>query len=191
MTAEFYRKQLAVLIRQTCVRNGEFVLKSGAKSSYYLDLKHLGTTGHGLWLAGKVILDHIDYLAERAESVPKVQAIGGPTVGATPFVSAALVQAAQRGLDLRGFMYRADKKDHGTRKNLDGSLRTGDRVVVVEDVITTGRTLLEACAAVTAAGAAVAMAMCLVQRKPPLAELRDAYTYHAVLTAQELGLSEE
>jgi orotate phosphoribosyltransferase len=161
-------------------KTGDFTLASGRKSKYYINGKLTTLDGRGAYLVART------FLAMLADDVP--EAVGGLTLGADPIVGAMLSLAGLEDLNLRGFIVRKQSKDHGTRSLVEGSLRTGDRVVIVEDVVTTGGSSLQAIAAVKEAGCEVRKVLAIVDReeggRENLAEAGCAL--EAIFTASEL-----
>lgn len=152
------RIELRRLVAERAVRRGDFVLSSGRRSSYYVDGKQVTLEGRGLYLAARLIL-------ARAQQLGAV-AVGGLTVGADPIAAAVAALSGAEGVPLRAFLVRKQVKDHGTAQRIEGPpLTPGDRVVVVDDVVTTGASLLIAAEAVRATGAEVVEAVCVVDRE--------------------------
>ena len=138
MSCEEDRSRLAQLIKDRALRFGEFTLASGQKSSYYIDGKQVSLDGEGLYLLAGQILDCLP---------PQVEAVGGMAIGADPIAGAAVALARTRGRDLDAFIVRKQPKERGTRQQVEGPLPSGTRVAVLEDVITTGGSTLQAIAA--------------------------------------------
>jgi len=124
------RNALLEQLRSRALRFGDFTLASGKKAKYFLDGKQITLHSRGAPLIADGILDLL------GNDLP--QAIGGMSLGADPIVAAVITAAGQRGLDLAGFFVRKETKDHGTMKYIEGPVAAGDRVVIVEDVVTTG-----------------------------------------------------
>lgn len=133
----FERACLIELVRTKALKFGQFKLASGRTASFYLDCKQVTLDAQGAMLVAAGLLD---LLAGRLPD-----AVGGLTLGADPIVGALLGVAGQRGLALRGFLVRKEPKGHGTERYIEGPVLPGDRVAIVEDVITTaGSSLLAA-----------------------------------------------
>jgi orotate phosphoribosyltransferase len=173
---------LRLLLRSRSVRTGDFVLASGARSTYYIDARLTTMSAAGQLLIGRLGLAEIDAHEWRPESV------GGMTLGADPvaYAIAHAAAAAQRSID--AFTVRKAPKDHGTGRLIEGHLREGASVVIVEDVITSGASALQAITAVTAAGGRIAGVLALVDREEGgRARIEQAGYHVAVLyTAAEL-----
>jgi orotate phosphoribosyltransferase len=159
------RIDLLQLLRGKSVFRGEFTLSSGATSSYYIDCRMTTTDPRGAWLVGVVLHDLIRHEEKRRGCV--LDAIGGLTMGADPvaFAVGMISVHAQDSRPLRMFVVRKAAKSHGQTKLIEGNFHTGDRVVVVDDVITRGDSILKAVEAVRAEGGTVAFVAVLVDRQ--------------------------
>ncbi len=165
-----------------CVRTGTFTLKSGATSSWFLDTKQTACRPDGIVLVADVAL---------ALLPAEVQAIGGLTMGADPVAYGIAAVAATRGIGLRSFSVRKEAKDHGIMGRIAGALEPGDRVVITEDTVTRGTSIMEAVDAVEAFGAHVSLITVIVDRGgtcPALAEAR-GIPFEPMLTAPDLGFA--
>jgi orotate phosphoribosyltransferase len=154
------RDRLAALLVERSVRLGDFVLASGARSGYYVDCRTTTTHAEGQHLVGTLALEAI----RRAGLAP--DAVGGLTMGADPVAYAIAHASWHHGPPVHAFSVRKEPKAHGTGKRVEGSFKPGDRVVVIEDVVTTGDSALKACAAVEAEGGKVLAVLTLVEREP-------------------------
>ena len=137
-TSPRFAAELVPLITAKALRWGTFRLASGREASFYLDAKQVVLDARGSMLVGRAILD---LLRSRG---PLPAAIGGMSIGADPVTSAVVTMAGVEGIDLRGFMVRKEPKDHGTKRYIEGPVVPGERVVIVEDVTTTGGSSLVA-----------------------------------------------
>lgn len=182
MIPEAERDTLRLLLRSRSVRTGDFVLASGARSSFYIDARLTTMSGAGQLLIGRLGLAEIDARGWRPESV------GGLTLGADPVAYAIAHAAATAQRDLDAFTVRKQPKAHGTGSLVEGNLRDGANVVIVEDVITSGGSALQAVTAVTAAGGRIEGVLALVDREEGgRARIEDAgYDVAALFTAAEL-----
>lgn len=133
--------------------DGPFTLRSGQTSSWYLDARQTTFDGKGARLVGEAVLEVVD---------PSADAVGGMTMGADPIAIATAMAGAHRGL--RAFSVRKEAKDHGTGGRVVGPVRTGDRVVIIEDTTTTGSAAFEAMEAVRAEGLEVVQVITIVDR---------------------------
>jgi orotate phosphoribosyltransferase len=166
------------------VRRGDFVLKSGRKSSWFIDAKQTVCRPEAMLLVADAVLDLVP---------EEATAIGGLTMGADPvaFVTAAV--AASRGRALNAFSVRKETKDHGGGGRIAGALDPGDKVVVTEDTVTRGSSLLEAAHAVRDVGAEPILLVAVVDRGGTVAGLAAAegLAFRAVFSAPDLGFAFE
>jgi orotate phosphoribosyltransferase len=162
------------------VKRGEFTLKSGARSSWFLDTKQTACRPDGIVLVADAMLDAIP---------DDATAIGGLTMGADPVAFGVAAIAATRGRGLRSFSVRKEAKDHGVTGRLAGALQPGDRVVVTEDTTTRGTSLMEAVAVVREYGCEVVLVTLIVDRGDTCADLcaEAGVPYRPLLTAADLG----
>ena len=135
---------------------GEFTLTSGKKSAYYFDGKRLTLQPEGAYLIGKEVLDRL------AET--DVDAIGGVATGGYPIVTAVALVSHQEGKPIPSFIVREVAKEHGTKRQIEGHLKEGSRVAIVDDVITTGGSVIKAIKAVEAANGKVVKVIVIVDR---------------------------
>ena len=126
----FDRNALIALVRDKALKFGDFTLASGKKAKYYLDGKQVTLDAAGARLIGEGILDLL--------SGDMPAAVGGMSIGADPITAAVVTLAGVRDLPLKGFMVRKEAKGHGTNRFIEGPVQSGDRVAIVEDVVTTG-----------------------------------------------------
>jgi orotate phosphoribosyltransferase len=179
---EAERTALLALLRERSLRRGDFVLASGAPSSYYIDARLTTMSGAGQLLIGHLALAGIDARGWRPDCV------GGLTLGADPVAYAIAHAAAFAHRDIDAFTVRKEAKAHGTGRLIEGNLHAGSRVVVIEDVITSGASALRAVEAVMAAGAEVLGVLAIVDREQDgRARIEKAgYGVIALFTAAEL-----
>jgi orotate phosphoribosyltransferase len=149
------RKDLLRLLASKSFKLGDFKLSSGGTSDYYIDCRTTTLDAKGSRLTGEVFLDVIRH----REWKPK--AIGGLTMGADPIVVAVSVVSGE----LDGFLVRKAEKQHGTEQRIEGFREKGARVVVVDDVCTTGGSTIQAIEAAREFGFEVVGVMCLVERE--------------------------
>lgn len=162
------------------VKRGDFTLKSGATSTWFLDTKQTACRPDGIVLVADAML----------EIVPgDATAIGGLTMGADPVAYGVAAIAATRGRELRSFSVRKEAKDHGVTGRIAGALLPGDRVVVTEDTVTRGTSLMEAVHVVREFGAEVVLVTLIVDRGGTCAAMCEeaGVPYHPLLTAPDLG----
>jgi orotate phosphoribosyltransferase len=140
-----------------------FTLASGAKSEYFIDGKMTAVSSEGAALIGEVLYDWTKDL--------DIDAIGGLQVGAVPLVTAAVISYQRHGRPIEGFWVREEAKDHGTRKQIEGGLKPGMRVVILDDVFTKGGSALKAAQAARNFGCEVVLVLALVDRLQGAREL--------------------
>lgn len=152
------RNALLELIQSEALQRGEFTLASGKKASYYLDCRKITLHPQGANVIAAGMLDAI----ELAGSLP--DAVGGMAIGADPITASIITLAGQRGLPLKGFMVRKEAKGHGTGKQVEGPVEPGQRVVIVEDVITSGGSAIKAVEAAREFGLEVERVIAIIDR---------------------------
>src|SRR5687768_1994361 len=150
---------LIALLAERSAKRGQFTLASGKQSTFYIDARLTTMSPEGLSLIGPLALLALE------ESGWNVDAVGGLTLGADPISYAISYASADSKRPLRAFTVRKEVKTHGTGKLLEGPFKQGDRVAVVEDVITTGGSVLQAIDAVRAAYGTVAGVLAVVDRE--------------------------
>ncbi|MEZ5327637.1 MAG: orotate phosphoribosyltransferase [Verrucomicrobiales bacterium] len=158
------RARLLEILKEKSVFHGNFTLASGARSSYYIDCRLTTFDAEGACLIGELMLPAIR--AKAAELGVNVSASGGLTLGADPIALATAMAAHRAGEaePLQAFVVRKEPKGHGKGKQVEGGFTSGDTVVVIDDVITTGGSTLKAVDAMKAAGGNVAFVAVLVER---------------------------
>lgn len=134
-----------------------FRLAHGGMSRFYFNCKRVTLDPEGHYLVGRLVFD--------AVKDSDVRAVGGLTLGADPIASAVAYTSWLQGLPLQAFVVRKQPKDHGVIRAIEGRVKRGDRVVVVDDVVTTGGSTLQAVAACREAGLEVVKAVVLVDRQ--------------------------
>lgn len=152
-------RELEALLRDRSVRRGDFVLASGQRSTYYIDCRLTTMSARGQVLIGALGLGAI------REAGWQPEAIGGLTMGADPVAYAVAAASAGQPPVIDAFSVRKEAKSHGTGQRIEGNFRSGCRVVVVEDVITSGGSALKAVEAVKEAGGAVLGILAVVDRE--------------------------
>jgi orotate phosphoribosyltransferase len=174
------RARLVALLARESAKTGDFVLASGRRSSLYIDARRTTMHPEGLALVGPLGLALC--AAWGADSV------GGLTLGADPIAYAIAYASQLAGTPVRAFTVRKEAKQHGTGQLIEGQFRAGDRVVVVEDVITTGGSARKAVAAVRAAGGEVLGVLAVVDREEGGRDAleQDGLRVHALVPAREI-----
>lgn len=173
------REALAKRIAEVSVLRGEFTLRSGRKSSYYVDKYRFSTQADVLKALGEMF----------AARLPKdVNRLAGAELGGIPLVTAASLASG-----LPTVFIRNQKKDYGTAKQIEGELNEGDRLVIVEDVATTGGQVLEAANVLTAMGAKILKIIAVIDRQEGAAEniSNEGYAFEALFTIADLGIEAE
>lgn len=178
------RQQLIDFIRDEAVFHGDFTLTSGAKASYYIDLRKVSLDHRVAPLIGQVMVPIVD-------EFDGVVAVGGLTMGADPIASAVLHQGAAMGRTYDAFVVRKEPKDHGRGKQVEGPDLEGKRVVVLEDTSTTGGSPLTAARALEKVGAIVVAVAVVVDRATGAQKvIEDAgYAYRYAIGLDDLGLA--
>lgn len=151
--------RLLTMLAERSAKRGSFTLASGRQSSLYIDARLTTMSPDGLATIGPLALQAI------ADAGWSPDAVGGLTLGADPVSYAIAHASALAGTPIRAFTVRKEAKAHGTGKLIEGPYRAGDRVVVIEDVITTGGSALKAVDAVRAAGGTVLGVLAVVDRE--------------------------
>ena len=149
------RQELLSILAQKSFRLGDFKLSSGGTTDYYVDCRATTLDAKGSRLTGEAFLEEIRRQGWKA------QAIGGLTMGADPIVVAVAVLSGE----LNGFLVRKAEKQHGTGQRIEGFREKGARVVIVDDVCTTGASTVQAIEAAREYGFEIAGVMCLVERE--------------------------
>ena len=174
------RAELLAAIREKAVVHGDFVLSSGQRASWYVDLRRILLDGRVAPLAGRVMLDLTADLG--------YQAVGGLTLGADPVATAIMHASASRGTPVDAFVVRKKDKEHGTQRRIEGPDVSGRRVLAVEDTSTTGASVLSAVDALREAGAEVAGVAVLVDRGAREAVTARGLVYRAAYNLPDLDL---
>jgi len=179
-----HRQMLKDLLRRRSVMRGSFILSSGRQSDYYLDCKLTTLDPQGAILTGYTILELLESHGIRAD------AIGGLTIGADPIVTAVAAVSYLEKKPLRAFLVRKEPKAHGRQTQIEGldeKVAPARRVVIVDEVCTTGESTFRAIRAAEDAGLEVVAVVSLVDREEGGSErLRKNHQYFAVFTAKEL-----
>ena len=162
------------------LKTGNFTLKSGKASTWFLDTKQTACRPDGIVLVADVALSLLP---------DDVVAIGGLTMGADPVAFGIAAVAATRGRSLRSFSVRKEAKDHGITGRIAGALQPGDKVAIVEDTVTRGTSILDAVTAVREFGATPVFITVIVDRGGTCAEMASnaGIAYEPMLTAPQLG----
>ncbi len=157
---EKMKDRLADLIIERSFRYNEdnpFTLSSGRKSPYYFDCKPTTLDPEGMYLIGNLVFDIL--------KDTDVKAAGGLTLGADPIANALALISFEKGRPIRSFIVRKDAKSHGTRSKIEGNVKPGEKVAVIDDVVTTGASTITAVESAREAGLTVELAVVLIDRE--------------------------
>jgi len=190
-TSLSYRQQLLSLLARISFRLGQFTLSSGGTSDYYIDCRTTTLHAEGGRLTGHAVLELLEERGIEAD------AVGGLTMGADPIVCNVATASAWRALQkpgsplLHGFLVRKAEKAHGTGRRIEGFCLEGARVVIVDDVCTTGASTINAIQAARDAGMIVAAVVCLVERqeangRPAVEAAAENAPFFALFTAVDI-----
>ncbi len=178
---ESLKTRLRKLILRDSILRGEFVLKSGIKSTWFIDVKNTVCRPEGLAIVSLLILRHLPH---------EVTAIGGQTMGADPIAFGTAGVATSLGRSIRSFSIRKEPKDHGPGGMIAGVLEQSDNALLVEDAASRGTSTLAAVQAVRNTGASIAYAIAVVDRGGTAKKLlgQHGVEFRALLTASDLDL---
>ena len=179
------REHLRSLIMEKSLKFGDFTLASGKKATFYLDCRQVTLDSVGAKLIGEGIFE----LLQNDSVMP--QAVGGMSIGADPITAAVITVAAYQNVPLKGFMVRKQSKGHGTNQFVEGPLVAGDRAVIVEDVVTTGGSSLDAIEKTEALGVRVEGIIAIIDRCEGGRELFESkgYSFRPLFTIEDFGIS--
>ncbi len=177
-------ESLRRLLLERSVERGEFVLASGRRSSYYIDCRRTTMSAEGMVLIGRMGWEAI------ARAGWKPVGVGGLTMGADPVAYAIAAASHGSAHPVNAFSVRKQTKSHGTGRLIEGNFQSGDAVVVVEDVITSGESAVRALSTVQEAGGRVLGVLAVVDREEGGRDSLEARGHRVVTltTASELGL---
>jgi len=174
------RARLLELFKSRALSFGDFTLASGQKSSYYINSKKVLFHSEAAFLLGEAIWEATQDL--------EIQAVGGLEIGAIPMAALAVAAYHRHGRTLEGFFVRKKTKEHGSQAKIEGMLQAGDRVAILDDVLTTGGSALDAVQEVERAGGAVARIVCIVDRVQGARETLAGYDFLPLFTIRDLGI---
>jgi len=174
------RERLKALLRMHSLTFGDFTLASGKKSSYYFDSKKTTLLPEGAYLVAAEMLKTL------ADNDIQADAIGGMTLGADPIVCPVAALSQLAGTPLRAFIVRKETKKHGTGHRIEGNLEPNSRVVVVDDVVTTGGSTLRAIEAAEEAGFRIVAVLCIVDREEGGTERLSRWPFYPLFRKAEI-----
>jgi orotate phosphoribosyltransferase len=183
LTRDELKIRLRALLERGALKRGKFILSSGKESAYYLDGRVITLTPEGGYLVARIILDMI--------GKERIDAVGGPTLGADPMVGAIAAVSYLSDIPLKTFIVRKSQKEHGMQRQVEGpELRTGERVIIVDDVATTGKALIEAKEVLDTVGVSVVRAIVIVDRQEGAKEnlARVGVSLDSIFTVADFGL---
>ena len=182
MDSEIANQILNLAGKLRALQYGEFLLSSGAKSNYYFDGRLISLHPEGSYLLGKTFLNAI-----RGTSI---SAVGGPAVAAIPIVSAVTLTSHIEENPVEAFFVRPTAKGHGTERQIEGNLKPGSHVMIIDDVCTSGGSLFIAIDAVESIGCKIEKVMVVLDRKQGGREKIEArgYSFVSVLEPDETGV---
>lgn len=174
------KDRLLSLLRDKAYQEGDFVLSSGQHASYYVDGKQVTYDPEGAVVVGECIYELLGNY--------EVHAIGGLTIGANPIASAASIVSHLHGKHLPAFIVRKEPKKHGLHRLIEGPLKPDMRVAIVDDVITSGASVLQAIQSVEELGCTVVVVIALLDREQGGREIieKRGYKFQAICTINEL-----
>lgn len=174
--------RLRELVKQQSLRFGDFTLASGKKASFYLDCRQLTLHPQGANQVGAGMLELL------GDQLP--DAIGGMAIGADPITAATITLAGQRNLNLKGFIVRKEAKQHGMGRQVEGPVVKGEKVVIVEDVVTSGGSALAAVEAARQFGLEVQGILAVIDRLEGGRESIEAagLSLKTLLTVRDFGI---
>jgi orotate phosphoribosyltransferase len=179
------RDALMELIRANALKIGQFTLASGKQASFYLDCRQVTLDSRGANLIAQGMLELM------GSDLP--DAVGGMAIGADPITAAIITLAGQRETPLSGFIVRKEAKAHGRGRDVEGPVEAGQKVVIVEDVVTTGGSSLKAIERVEAVGLQVQEVLAIVDRLEGGREAfqQRGYKLRSLFTIQDFGIQPE
>ncbi|WP_029630726.1 orotate phosphoribosyltransferase [Zavarzinella formosa] len=179
-TTEDTRARLRQLYLDRAISFGNFTLASGKASSYYINSKKVLFHAEAVALLGEL-------LYQATQDLP-IKGIGGLEVGAIPMAAAAAMRYHQHGRTIEGFFVRKEAKGHGSKQRVEGEIKAGDHVAVIDDVLTTGGSVVQAIKEVEKIGAIVDRVICVVDRLQGAGEALAKYDFRPLFTIKDFGI---
>ncbi len=179
----YSKSALIDLVRAKALKFGDFTLASGKKASYFLDCKEITLDSIGAVMVGEGLLELI--------GSPLPDAVGGMSIGADPILASVITIAGLKQLPLLGVMVRKEPKDHGTKKCIEGPVKPGQSIVIVEDVVTTGGSSLKAIEHCEAFGLKVTRVLAIIDREEGGREAFESrgYPFQSLLSIRDFGIT--
>ena len=182
----FDREALIEFMREKkALEFGNFTLASGKQASFYLDCRKITLDSKGVNLVAAGMLDKL------GDDLP--DAVGGMAIGADPITAAVIMLSRQQNRPLKGFIVRKEAKAHGKGQAVEGPVQPGERVVILEDVVTTGGSSLKAIEQAEAFGLQVERIIAIIDRLEGGAEAcqQRGYQLESLLTVRDFGIDPE
>ncbi len=177
------KARLLSILKDLSYEEGDFVLTSGKRSTFYIDCKETTLNPEGLYLVGKLMYGMV-------REIPGIDAVGGVSIGGDPLVCSVMLAAYGAKDGLRGFFIRKEPKGHGTNRWIEGAknLRPGMNVIILEDVVTTGGSSYKAIEATEREGYKVVGTVAILDRLEGGRETIESkgYLFRSIFTLQDL-----
>lgn len=169
-----------ILLELSVIKDREFTLASGKKSNFYVDARITTLHPEGAFLIGKLFLDMLEGI--------EVNSIGGYSIGADPIVSSISVRSFIEKKPIPAFIIRKQEKTYGTGKIIEGNFKKGDKVIIFDDVVTSGGSILKGAAEVEKAGGSVIGVMAIIDREEGGREMIETagYPFSSIFTKRDL-----
>ncbi len=174
------REKLKSILKTHSLKIGDFTLASGRKSNFYFDSKLTTLRPDGAFYTGECFLDLL------AQHSIQAECFGGLTLGADPIAAAVAAAAHRRGVALNGFIVRKEAKGHGAGKRMEGPVAPGQRAVIVDDVVTTAGSAIQAIVAAQEFGLIIVAVVAIVDRGEGGAEALKAWPFYPLFTKEEI-----
>lgn len=170
-----------ILKKKSVIVGREFTLSSGRKSDFYVDARITTLDAEGSYLCGKIFLNMI-------KSFPKIDSVGGYSIGADPIVTAVALCSHIEKNNINAFIIRKEAKKHGTAKSIEGNFKEGDNVIIFDDVVTSGGSILKGAKEVEHQGGKVLAIMSVIDREEGGREIieKEGYKFFSIFTQKNL-----
>lgn len=174
------RERLKQLYLDRAISFGTFTLASGKTSNYYINSKKVLFHAEAVAMLGELLFE--------ATADLNIQGIGGLEIGAIPMSAAAAISYHQHGRTIEGFFVRKEAKGHGSKQRVEGEIKAGDHVVIIDDVLTTGGSVVQAIEEVEKIGVIVDRVVCVVDRLQGAREALAKYDFRPIFTIRDFGI---